>query len=281
MNLLREAFTALLSGLTHKTGNEIHWEDGDGNPITVEAVDVEKDKYIVRYYWDNGNKCWEYEYQNGQLHGKCIDWYENGNKEWEREYQNGQKHGKCIRWFENGNKYWEVEWQNGQLHGKDIRWDENGNKYWEEEYQNGQLHGKYIRWWRNGNKHWEEEYQNGQLHGKCIREAYTALLAGLTHKTGNEIHWEGENRNPITVEPVDIEKSKYIVRHYYKNGNKFWEDEYQNGQLHGKCIGWYENGNKWWEQEYQNGQLHGKYIAWYENGNKRWEREWQKGKVIK
>jgi antitoxin component YwqK of YwqJK toxin-antitoxin module len=115
MNLLREAFTALLSGLTHKTGNEIHWEDEDGDPITVEPVDIEKGKYIVRYYWKNGNKCWERECQNGQRHGKSFGWYENGNKYWEREYQNGQRHGKDTGWDKNGNKYWGAEYQNGQL----------------------------------------------------------------------------------------------------------------------------------------------------------------------
>jgi antitoxin component YwqK of YwqJK toxin-antitoxin module len=88
-----------------------------------------------------------------------------------------------------------------------------------------------------------------------LQEVYTALLAGLTHKTGNEIYWEDESGEPITVEPVDIEKGKYIVRGYWGNGNKHWEEEYQNGQLHGKDIGWYENGNKRWESEYQNGQL--------------------------
>jgi antitoxin component YwqK of YwqJK toxin-antitoxin module len=115
MNLLRETLTALLAGLTHTIGKEIHWENEDGDPITVEPVDIEKGKYIIRHYWKNGNKCWGKEYQNGQLHGKCIWWYEDGNKWWESEFQNGQLHGKSIGWYENGNKWWEDEYQNGQL----------------------------------------------------------------------------------------------------------------------------------------------------------------------
>jgi antitoxin component YwqK of YwqJK toxin-antitoxin module len=145
MNLLREALTALLAGLTYKTGDEIHWEDENRNPITVEPVDIGENKYIVRGYWRNGNKCkngnkwWEREYQNGQFHGKSFGWYENGSKRWEEEYRNGQPHGKWIDWYENGNKEWECEYQNGQPHGKWIDWYENGNKEWEREYQNGQL----------------------------------------------------------------------------------------------------------------------------------------------
>jgi antitoxin component YwqK of YwqJK toxin-antitoxin module len=107
MSILRQALTALLAGLTYKTGNEIHWENEDGEPITVEPVDIG-------------------EYRNGQRHGKWIKWYEDGNKLWEEEYQNGQKHGKCIDWYENGNKRWEYEWQNGQL----IKTALYGRKWW-------------------------------------------------------------------------------------------------------------------------------------------------------
>ena len=114
-----------------------------------------------------------------------------------------------------------------------------------------------------------------------LHDAYTALLSGLTTKTGNEIHWQDERGFPITIEPVDISKEKYIVRYYHENGNKKQEREYQNGQIHGKCIGWYKNGNKWWEDEYQNGKRHGKYTCWYENGNKIWEEEYQNGVRIK
>ena len=139
MTLLHDAYTALLSGLTTKTGNEIHWQNKFGEDITVEPIDVSKEKYIVRRYYPNENKEYEVEYQNGKLHGKSIYWWQNGNKHWEQEYQNGQRHGKYIGWDENGNKKLESGWQNGQFHGKHIGWDENGNKIWEFEYRNGKL----------------------------------------------------------------------------------------------------------------------------------------------
>ena len=144
MTLLHDAYTAWLSGLTHKTGNEIHWENKYGNPITVELIDAEQEKYIVRDYWENGNVMWEEEYQNSQPHGKNIGWHYNGNKLWEVEYQNGQPHGKNIGWHDNGNKQWEGEYQNGQPHGKSIGWYENGNVMWEEEYQNGECIRKIL-----------------------------------------------------------------------------------------------------------------------------------------
>ena len=46
----------------------------------------------------------------------------------------------------------------------------------------------------------------------------------------------------------------YTIISYYPNGNKRWQTKFQNGQLHGKSLGWWENGNKWWQTEYQNGK---------------------------
>jgi antitoxin component YwqK of YwqJK toxin-antitoxin module len=93
MTLLHDAYVALLSGLTTKANNEIHWEDECGNPITVEPIDVAECKYVVRYYYDNGQVEREINYLQGQLHGKDIVWYDNGRKYWERYYE----HDKLIR----------------------------------------------------------------------------------------------------------------------------------------------------------------------------------------
>ena len=114
-----------------------------------------------------------------------------------------------------------------------------------------------------------------------LHDAYTALLSGLTMKTGNEIHWEDQYGNPITVEPIDITEHRYVVRWCYENGNKWWEEEYHQNQRHGKSIEWYKNGNKRWEEEWKNGKQHRKDISWYENGNKSWEEEYKDGKFIK
>ena len=114
MSILHDAYTALLAGITTKTGNEIHWEDKYGNPITVELVDLETEAYTVRYYYKNGQKCWEINYQNDQLHGKHIGWYKSGQKRSEIDYHQGQPHGKYIWWYENGQKQWEYEYQNGK-----------------------------------------------------------------------------------------------------------------------------------------------------------------------
>jgi antitoxin component YwqK of YwqJK toxin-antitoxin module len=141
MTLLHDAYVAWLSGLTTKTNNEIHWQDEQGGPITIEPIDVAECKYVVRYYYDNGQVEREINYHQGRLHGKEIGWCENGQKSWEANYHQGQQHGKSIGWYKNGQKEREEDYHKGQRHGKAIRWHENGQKYWEEDYE----HDKLIR----------------------------------------------------------------------------------------------------------------------------------------
>ena len=130
MSLLHDAYVALLAGLTTKTGEEIHWKGKYGESLTIEPIDIETEKYIVREYRKNGGKRWEDEYQYNKLHGKTTRWYENGNKQFEIRCKNNIRHGKSTWWNPNGNKKCESEYQNGELHGKVIVWDSNGNKIW-------------------------------------------------------------------------------------------------------------------------------------------------------
>ncbi len=80
MNLLHDALIALLSGVTTYHPDhpkEIIWEGKNGNAITIELIDAEQEKCIVRKYCEDGQLYWEAEYQNGQSHGKSKTYYEN------------------------------------------------------------------------------------------------------------------------------------------------------------------------------------------------------------
>jgi len=137
MTLLHDAYTALLSGLTHRTGNEIHWHDKHGCPITVEPVDVERESYLVRRYNDDGILCGEEGYSQGKIHGKRISLYLNGQKCWEADYHQGQLHGKCMGWYENGQLNWKINYIQDQRHGLSMGWYKNGNCRNEKYYING------------------------------------------------------------------------------------------------------------------------------------------------
>jgi len=177
MTLLHDAYTALLSGLTHRTGNEIHWHDENGHPITVEPVDVEVGSYVVKYYREDGNLYWEIHYLQDQRHGKSIGWYENGQLQWETGYHQGQMHGKDIKWYTNGQLYWEINYIQKQRHGKSIFWDKSGQTRWEIDYHQDQLHGKSIMLHSNGVLIYEDYYINGRLVTHKEWERYNESIA--------------------------------------------------------------------------------------------------------
>ena len=80
--------------------------------------------------------------------------------------------------------------------------------------------------------------------------------------------------------PIFPSSTKVVVKRYWKNGTKRWEDEYKDGMPHGKYIGWYENGMKWWKREWKDGLKHGKHSEWWENGTKSWKDEYKNGDLI-
>jgi len=137
MSLLHDAYTALFAGLTYRTGNEIHWYNKDGCPITVEPVDVEQDSYIVRYFYENGDLYIEIHYLQDQRHGKRRGWHHNGQLQWEMDYVNGQRHGKYVWWYKSGREYVRENYVYGKLHGSSIWWFEDGTLICEEYYING------------------------------------------------------------------------------------------------------------------------------------------------
>jgi len=169
MTLLHNAYTALLSGLTHRTGKEIHWHDEDGYPITVEPVDVERESCVVRYYGNDSSLCIEKNYLQDQLHGKSTYWYCKGQKQYELNYHYNQRHNKSMSWYENGQLKWELNYVSGQLHGKYIWWYPNGQLRWVTGYNQDQRHGQCTMWREDGTLRGEDYYINGR---KATREQW-------------------------------------------------------------------------------------------------------------
>lgn len=73
-------------------------------------------------------------------------------------------------------------------------------------------------------------------------------------------------------------KNKKIEK--YSNGNVIEEVELNDqGQRHGKKIGYFENGNIKIEATFNNDSLSGHYVDYYENGNKRRECNYENGAI--
>ena len=120
------------------------------------------------------------------------------------------------------------------------------------------------------------------------------LIFSQVCKKWNEIYkkWKNEwytihtqivedvNENGYKRKIKNVGNREYVIL-WWKNGNKFYENEYKNGKKEGKWIGWYENGNTLYEREYKDGKLEGKWIEWSRNGNKWSDEKYKDGKAIK
>lgn len=66
---------------------------------------VKKGKLVSQtfyYYWDNGQKKYEKNYEDGKEGGEWTGWYKNGQKEYVWNYKDGKFDGKSTTWRVNG-----------------------------------------------------------------------------------------------------------------------------------------------------------------------------------
>jgi len=72
-----------------------------------------------------------------QKHGLWVYWYEDGTKWLEENYENNILHGKFTEWYLSGEKSYEGEYSDGIPAGTWTFWDADGNKSKELVYKNG------------------------------------------------------------------------------------------------------------------------------------------------
>ena len=92
-------------------------------------------------------------------------------------------------------------------------------------------------------------------------KTYEAALSWYYRNTSNEIEKDGT----------------YIG--WYDNGQKWYEENYKDGEYDGLCQWWYQNGQKKYEQNYKDGKLDGICQGWYENGQKKCEDNYKDGEL--
>jgi len=65
--------------------------------------------------------------------------------------------------------------------------------------------------------------------------------------------------------------------YYYKNGNKWYENNYKNGEWDGKQYRWWYNGQLNYEHNYKNGEQDEKQYSWWSNGELAYEINYKSG----
>lgn len=87
------------------------------------------------------------------------------------------------------------------------------------------------------------------------------------------------NGTPTQVNYLKEINGKAVVvkeTRFYPNGEKSSEGEWTpQNQKTGEWTQWFMNGEKWIEENYENGSRDGSFVVWRENGEKEYEGEYK------
>ena len=118
-------------------------------------------------------------------------------------------------------------------HGAWSHWDENGVLKGSGEYRNGRRHGKWVRWFNTGESKILSSALYKSFQAPFVSEA--TFVDGKLQGTWNIVDTQGRLAS---------------------------EWQFEEGEMHGKCIWYFPSGHKQREVDYQNGQIEGQLLEW-------------------
>lgn len=102
------------------------------------------------------------------------------------------------------------------------------------------------------------------------RRTYYTVVVRFPDKKGQygiySIFIKTMDTPPQLTEKQEEKEGKRFT--YFENGEKKYEESFENKTRHGVFYGWYQNGAKRISGEFYHGVRYGKWTRWYENGNK-------------
>jgi len=139
----------------------------EGNEKAYFVPNTATKEGISKYYFTDNNKLYKYGcYVNNKVHGKWTFYFTNGNKSSEMNFNNGEKIGKFIVYHENGKISIEGNYTKGdKLDGAFSKYNESGQPLLYEEYSNGILNGIQRIYTYKGVMTKQAKYANGKLNG--------------------------------------------------------------------------------------------------------------------
>jgi TonB family protein len=98
-------------------------------------------------------------------------YYPDGRKQQECEYNNNQLHGTFQEWYEDGQIKSKESFTDGFLDGPMKTWRKDGKPELDAQYSKGEKHGYFISYYKNGQIARKELYDNGKfIEGQCYTQ---------------------------------------------------------------------------------------------------------------
>lgn len=86
------------------------------------------------WYYENGTKKREINYQNGVYNGQLVSYYPSGQQSVVMTFSQGIQSGLTTRWYQNGKKKFEGNYLNGNPAGVWRFWKADGSLIKEEQH---------------------------------------------------------------------------------------------------------------------------------------------------
>ena len=152
---------------------EIHFSDGklkERFRYFIDRQNREVRNGLDEEFYPNGSKKGETSWRDGKEDGLVVYYYSDGRKSYEANYNEGRKNGYATVWHPNGQKQWQTVFRDGLTHGLWREWYADGKKKLEANYHDGKLDGLATWWYDNGRIWQERSFQDGNLVRGSVRE---------------------------------------------------------------------------------------------------------------
>ncbi|MCK5820846.1 MAG: hypothetical protein KAH17_03125 [Bacteroidales bacterium] len=116
-----------------------NWPNGEVQKVYfyTQKGDVREKVQEERFY-ENGTKEMHGEFYNGNRHGMWTYWFQDGRKWSESEYENDLRIGPTVIWRESGLKNYEGSYSKGKPHGTWTFYDLDGSRLKDVLFEHGE-----------------------------------------------------------------------------------------------------------------------------------------------
>jgi len=148
-----------------------------------------------RFWYRNGQKCFEGTFRAGKPEGTAVGWFANGQKSREVTYRAGEAQGLWVYWHENGQKREEGNYEANKREGKWVSWYPNGQKQEEGSYRSNVREGRWVSWYPNGQTNEEGAYKAGSRIGQWS----ATQESGEKDEQRSGTYWDTQQPIPLSI----------------------------------------------------------------------------------
>jgi antitoxin component YwqK of YwqJK toxin-antitoxin module len=236
------------------------WEEKEvndryGNPL--EKGTLNQGTGSVIFYNEIGGRISVFEYYQGHLNGKAIEYFPNGKPMRELPYVNDEINGVEKVYYETGKLNWESTIKKNIYDGDMKLYYPNGKLWVERTMKDGVIWNIISLFDTTGKPLDFGTFKNGNGLLKYYSDS-CVLVSSYEYKDGKK-HGKGTGYFPngkISFENTWVDGIiEGIEKQYFKNGKLFEEITYEKGSLNGNVKVYHFNGKLFYEEYFVNDLL--------------------------